>query len=119
MVSRGRPRRADGRIHGELHGFEESIAVEPFHRFADLSLLTAIHLDFIELIDLAATRRAAYHDGPPVKSAILAISKAAYGVAHMFAALMELSPIDVRVFRTVEDAARWLNVEVEALQAEP
>ncbi len=50
-------------------GFEESIADEPFNRYADLSRLTAIHLDFIELIDLAATRRAAYHEGPPVKSA--------------------------------------------------
>jgi hypothetical protein len=100
-------------------GFEEDIADDPFNRYADLSLLTAIHLDFIELMDLAATRRAAYHGGPPVKSAVLAISKPAYGVAHMFAAMMELSEIDVQVFRTAEDAARWLDVPVETLQVEP
>jgi hypothetical protein len=100
-------------------GFEESVAVEPFHRYADLSLLTAIRLDFIELAGLAATRRASYHEGPPVKSAIVAPGKAAYGVAHMFAALMEPSSIDVQVFRTVEDAARWLDLPVETLHAEP
>lgn len=99
-------------------GFEEDIADEPFNRFADLSLLTAIQLDFIELMDLAATRRAAYHGEPPVKSAILAIRKPAYGVAHMFAAMMELSEIDVQVFRTAATAAQWLGVPVENLQVD-
>lgn len=99
-------------------GFEESIADEPFNRYGDLSLLTGIHLDFIEVAVFAAERRAAYYEGAPVKSAILAISRAAYAVAHMFAALMERSPIDVRIFRTVEDAAEWLGVPPAVLQAE-
>ncbi len=99
-------------------GFEEVVAEKPFDRFSDLSGLTAIHLDFIELMDLAATRRAAYDDGPPVKSAILAPGKPAYAVAKMFAALMAPSPIDVRVFRTVEDTGEWLGVPVELLRVE-
>lgn len=99
-------------------GFEEEVSEKPFHRFSDLSGLTAIRLDFIELVDLAATRRAAYDDGPPVKSAIFAPGKPAYAVAKMFAALMEPSPIDVRVFRTIEDAGEWLGVPVDLLRVE-
>ena len=33
-------------------------------------------------------------------------------------ALMEPSPIEVRVFRKVEEAAQWLGVPVVALRAE-
>jgi len=97
-------------------GFEEAVADEPFHRFVDLSKLTAIRLDFNEVATFAAQRIAAYEDGPPVKSAFLAISPPAYAVARMFAALMEPSPIDVRVFRNVQDSAEWLGIPVESLQ---
>jgi hypothetical protein len=101
-----------------LVGFEERIIDEPFNRFADLSKLTAIHLDFLELTDIAAKRREAYKGRQPVKTAFLATSAPAYGVARMFAALMEPSPIEVQVFRKAEDAAQWLGVPVEALRAE-
>jgi hypothetical protein len=99
--------------------FEERILDVPFNRFTDLSGVTAIRLDFWEVANIAAERRAAYAGRPPVKSAFLAISKEAYSVAQMFAALMEESPIDIEVFRTIEDAAQWLGVPVEALRAEP
>jgi hypothetical protein len=100
-------------------GFEESIAEEPFHRYADLSKLTAVHLVFKEIAELVAIRRASYDGGEPVKSAIFSPNTPAYGVAHMFAALMEASPIDVRVFRNVGEAAEWLGVPVGALAADP
>jgi hypothetical protein len=32
---------------------------------------------------------------------------------------MEPSPIDVQVFRKIEDAAQWLGVPADALRAEP
>jgi hypothetical protein len=99
-------------------GFEERITDEPFDRFSDLSKLTAIHLDFMDLAGLAAERRAAYKGRQPVRSAILATSLPAYAAARLFAALMEPSPIDVQVFRKIEDAAQWLGVPVEALRAE-
>ncbi len=98
--------------------FEERVLDEPFNRFADLSNLTGIQLDFVELANIAAVRRAAYEGRPPVKAAILAISRPAYGTARMFAALMEGSPIDVQIFRKVENAAHWLGVPVEALRAD-
>ena len=91
---------------------------EPFHRFGDLSRITAVHLEFIELAYLAAVRRTDYDRRPPVKSAFLAISVGAYGAARMFAALMESAPIDVHVFRKIEDAAQWLGVPVDVLRAE-
>jgi len=99
-------------------GFHERTNDEAFNRFADLSKLTAIHLDFMELADIAAERREASYDRLPAKSAFLATSAPAYGVARMFGALMEPSPIEVQVFRKIEDAARWLGVPAEALRAE-
>ena len=100
-------------------GFEEEVAEHPFHRYSDLTGLTAIHLDFKEISDIVAMRRSSYDDGHPVKSAVLATSNSAYGVARMFAALMELSPIDVQVFRSVEEASRWLEVPISALTPDP
>jgi hypothetical protein len=99
-------------------GFEERVIDEPFNRFADLSRLTAIHLDFMQLAELAARRREAYQGRQTVKTAFLATGAPAYGVARMFAALMETSPIEVRVFRRAEDAAQWLGAPVSALEAE-
>ncbi|MEO5914300.1 MAG: hypothetical protein ABIS50_08720 [Luteolibacter sp.] len=98
-------------------GFEEAITDEPFNRFADLSKLTAIHLEFSDVARIAAERRASY-DGPQVKSAFLATNLPAYGVARMFAALMEPSSIEVQVFRKIEDAAEWLGVPPDVLREE-
>ena len=98
---------------GEL----ERTASEPFHRACDLSRVTAVHLEFVELAYVAAVRRANYDRRPPVKSAFLAVSLEAYGAARMFAALMESAPIDVHVFRKIEDAAEWLGVPVDVLRA--
>lgn len=99
-------------------GFEESVSDKPFNRFTDLSMLSAIHLDLKDVAKIVAIRRASYDDGPPVKSAILAISAPTYGVARMFEALMEPSPIDVKIFRNAGDAAQWLGVPVTALLAD-
>jgi len=96
--------------------FEERMVGVPFNRFTDMSGLTAIHLDFMEIADLATQRREAYGHGPAVKSAFFAPQRPAYGVARMFAALMEESPIDAQVFRRVEDAAQWLGVPVETIR---
>lgn len=99
-------------------GFEESVANRPFDRFTDFTGLTAIQLEMEDIANIVALRRASYQDRPPVKSAVLAVEAPAYSVARMFAALMEPSPIEVRVFRTVEEAAHWLGVPVTALRAD-
>jgi len=99
-------------------GFAERVLDEPFHRFADLSKVTGVHLDFMELADAATERSRAYSGRPAVQSAFFAPSFQTYGLAGMFAALMEPSPIAVRAFRKLENAAQWLGVPVEALHAE-
>ena len=97
-------------------GFEEKILDEPFDRLIDFTELTAIHLSFAELADFACLRREAYAGRPPVKSAIVATSAAAFAVTGMFMALMESSPIKVLVFRDLDSAAGWLGVPVESLR---
>lgn len=97
-------------------GFEETVADKPFNRFTDFTGLTAIRLEMEDIANIVALRRASYQDRPPVKSAVLAVDAPAYGVARMFAALMEPSPIEVRVFRTAEEAAHWLEVPMTALR---
>jgi hypothetical protein len=97
--------------------FEEKILEEPFNRFADLSSLSRVDLDFMEVTDIAMERIKTYGDGAPVKSAFLAGPMAAYAIAMMFAALMDRSPIKVGVFRQIESAARWLDVPVDSLLA--
>jgi hypothetical protein len=99
-------------------GFDERILDEPFNRFADLSGITEIHLKFKELYDLAAERRETYALCPPVKSAFLATTAAAFGIARMFAMLMEKTPIDVQVFRDIDSAAEWLGVPAQSLREE-
>jgi hypothetical protein len=96
-------------------GFQEKILDDPFDRFADWSRLTDVQLNFVEVTDCATLRREAYADGPPVRSAFFATNPVAFGIARMFATLMEPSPIDVQVFCQIEAAAEWLQVPVVAL----
>ena len=98
--------------------YAELISELPFDRFLDLSRLDVIDISLIEIADVAATRRAMYDGGLPVKSAILASSQPAHAVARMFAELMKPSSIKVQAFRTIGDAAEWLNVPVDVLLAE-
>ena len=109
--------RLDAALADEILRFievEEATAAEPFHRFADLSGLDAIHLSSAELEGMAARRIGSYH-GPPVKSAILALNPLAFGVAQMYERLMRRSPIEVRVFCRLTSAAIWLKISTEVL----
>ncbi len=93
---------------------EETVASEPFHRFADLSEIEAIHLNAAEVRQLA-DRRIGSCQGSSVKSAILAFNPLAFGIAQMYAQLMRRSPIEVRVFCRIGSAAIWLKMPVEIL----
>jgi hypothetical protein len=98
-------------------GFQERIRDELFNRFTDLSEITDIRLNFDEVLKLADERCAAYAGRPPVKSAFLSPNAVGFGVARMFATLMDQSPIQVNVFRELDSAAQWLGVPVEVLSA--
>lgn len=98
--------------------FQELVLDEPFNRFANWEKITEVKLNFLDVTDLAASRRKAYNAGPSVKSAFLATNPAAYGIALAFAGLMSPGPILVRVFRDIEAAGKWLGVPIKALEPE-
>jgi hypothetical protein len=100
----------------QFMAFQERVIDQPFDRFADWSKVFNIQLNFRDVSDFAAERRAAYGAGPPVKSAFLATNPAAYGIARMFSTLMDPSPIEVRVFRELDPAAEWLEVPADILR---
>lgn len=101
-----------------LARFEEKVLDEQYDRFVDLSRITKVHLDFAELVALAAERRSASANRPIARSAFFANTIPSFAIAGMFAAFMEPSPIDVRVFRHLEEAAEWLGVTEEILREE-
>ncbi len=95
---------------------EERAASEPFDRFANLDGLSAVHLSFSDVEELAV-RRVGRYGGVPAKSAILAVNPLAFGMARMYERLMLRSPIEVRAFCRLASAAAWLNKPIEALVA--
>lgn len=98
--------------------FEERVRTEPFHRYADLSHLEGIELDFCDMVAIAAERCEASAAIAPVKSAIFAGSDQALELSNLFAQLMEPSPITVRVFRSIEECASWLDVPLSVLRGD-
>jgi hypothetical protein len=86
---------------------------EPFNRFTDASGIERLELNYQYVIQVSLHRVLSYADRPPVKSAMLATDST---VAHYFqlhAIITQDSPINVRIFREREEAAKWLRVPVE------
>jgi hypothetical protein len=95
----------------------ETVSREPFNRFSDASGAHEVELNFRYVIQVALHRRQARAGRPPVKSAILATDSTIVHYARLLVMLTEGSSIKVRVFADREEAARWLKVPVELLQA--
>ncbi len=96
--------------------FQEKVLEEPFNRFADWSKVSEVHINMDDVAELATRRRETYRNGPPVKSAFFATNFSGAVISGMFADLMKASPITVRVFLKIEEAADWLGVPLEALE---
>jgi hypothetical protein len=86
-----------------------------FNRFCDLTRLEGIHLSFGEVLDLAVRRSEFNPNDISVKSAFLATHPLAFGIADMYADLLNSPRIEVRVFRELEAAADWLGVKPDRL----
>ena len=102
------------RVVTVLAGLETKLK-EPFNRFSDTSETDRVELNYRYVINVSLYRVLSYADRRPVKSAILATDST---VAHYFqlhAIITEDSPINVRIFREREDAAKWLGVPLERL----
>jgi hypothetical protein len=96
----------------------EARASKPFNRFADLSALDAVDLNFKFVFHIALHRRLSSKPKPPVKSAFYVTSPATTHYAKLHAMLTDYSPLDVALFTDRAAAAKWLGVPVEALTLE-
>jgi len=95
----------------------EERASKPFNRFADLSALDMVDLNFKFVFHIALHRRlSAPHS--PVRSAYNVPSPATAHYAKLHAMLTDYSPLDVALFTEREAAAKWLSVPVEVLMAQ-
>ena len=92
---------------------------EPFNRFSDSSEIDRVELNYRYIIHVSMYRVLSYADGPPVKSAMLAVDSTIGHYFQLHAIITEESPINVRIFREREDAAKWLGVPVERLGGVP
>ena len=94
-------------------------AVEPclgnFNRFIDFSRISRIELGYADVAEIARRRNEGYAGGP-VKTAILAVSPLAYGIARMYEQLIRSVPIDVHVVAELAAAAEVLGVPTDVLK---
>jgi len=88
---------------------------KPFNRFSDTLAADEVELNFKYIIQVSLCRRLSYAGHPPVKSAILATDSTMIHYARLHALLTQGSPINVRVFQDLKEAAEWLGVFVERL----
>jgi hypothetical protein len=96
----------------------EERASKPFNRFADLSALDMVDLNFKLVFHIALHRRRASVPRSPVKSAFYVTSLATAHYAKLHAMLTDYSTLDVALFTERESAAKWLRVPVEVLMAQ-
>ena len=101
-----------------LAGLETNLK-QPFNRFSDTSEIDRVELNYQYVIHISLHRVLSYADRPPVKSAILAPDSAIGHYFQLHAIITEDSPINVRIFREREDAAKWLGVPLERLAESP
>jgi hypothetical protein len=90
---------------------------KPFNRFSDTLAADEVELNFKYVIQVSLCRRLAYAGHPPVKSAILATDSTMIHYARLHALLTQGSPINVRIFKDRQEAAKWLGVPIERLAA--
>ena len=88
---------------------------DPFNRFSDTSKIDRVELNYQYVIHVSLYRVVSYADRPPVKSAILATDPTVGHYFQLHAVITKGSPINVRIFREREDAAKWLAVPLERL----
>ncbi|PYL81131.1 MAG: hypothetical protein DMF23_14980 [Verrucomicrobia bacterium] len=102
-------------IIGFVREQEETLG-RSFNRFADLSALDAVDLNFNYVFHIALYRRLSYAGGK-VKSAFYVSSSNAEHYAKLHALLTDHSPLQVSIFSDREAAAKWLGVPSELLMA--
>jgi hypothetical protein len=92
---------------------------DPFNRFSDTSAIDRVELNYLYVIEVSLHRVLWYAHRVPVKSAILAPDSSVGHYFQLHAIITEDSPINVRIFRQTEDAAKWLGVPLDRLGESP
>ena len=88
---------------------------EPFNRFADLSHLKAIDVEFEYVVRASMHRRKAFAGHKQVKAAFFTTTSYSTYLAKVHAILNDYTPLEVQVFSKLADAAGWLGVSQEIL----
>ena len=96
-------------------GAAEERVQKPFNRFADLSALDAVDLNFRFVFHIALHRRLAFQSHSPVKTAFYVTSTATAHYPKLHAMLTDHSPLHVSLFTERDAVAKWLGVPAEAL----
>jgi hypothetical protein len=96
----------------------EERASKTFNRFADLSALNMVDLNFKFVFNLGPHRRLASAPHSPVKSAFHVTSPKIAHYAKLHAMLTDYSTLDVALFTEREAAPKWLCVPVEVLMTQ-
>jgi hypothetical protein len=102
----------------EIVAFIEAVeerSSEPLNRFADLSVLDAVDLNFDFVFHVALGRRVSAAPKPAVKSAFYVTSPDTTHYAKLHAVLTDHSPLHVALFTDRAAAAKWLGVPLKAV----
>jgi hypothetical protein len=102
----------------EIVAFVETVEKrnkQPLNRFADLSALDAVDLNFKFIFHVALGRRLSAAPRPAVKSAFYVTSPDTTHYAKLHAMLTDYSPLHVALFTDRAAAAKWLGVPLEGL----
>ena len=95
---------------------EEARAHKPFNRFTDMSKVVAIDLDYSYVFQIALHRRLTYAARPVIKSAFYVTTEGAAEIVRIHAFVTDRSPIRVKMFTHIAEAAEWLDVSQETLE---
>lgn len=86
-------------------------------RFIDTAELTGVELNFRYVFHVALYRRMSRAGRAPIKSAFYVEDPEFEHYFKLHALLTNHSPLQVRLFKKREAAAKWLKVPVDSLQA--
>jgi hypothetical protein len=102
-----------GQIADWLVGIEK--ATLPLKRFIDLNQLTSVAVSTRHVFEFARKRAELFTGVEPVRTALFSDDWVAFGIARLYESLMQDTLIEVRAFRNLAWAAKWLGIAVDVL----
>jgi hypothetical protein len=97
-------------------GEQEAMSKNPFLRFADLTAIDTVELNFKYVFHIALYRRLTYATHPATKAAFLVTEEEAAHFVKLHAMLTDHSALKVAEFKEIQAAAKWLGVPCELLE---